>query len=179
MHSGKVRTEKVPGSYFAHIISQLSPYSTYNISVRGGTELGEFGPAASDVISLQRYAGQQPPQEQETPPARCEPTAPSAPCFPRKLKIECFPSYVRRFRFSRLPHLLGFCCWSLLFHRSNFLKFASVFLNYKIFSLLLPTTRSTLSFLLEITRINKADFLYSEIILWQTHYLDGFEWKPF
>uniref|UniRef100_A0A915BAD9 Fibronectin type-III domain-containing protein n=1 Tax=Parascaris univalens TaxID=6257 RepID=A0A915BAD9_PARUN len=82
MHSGKVRTEKVPGSYFAHIISQLSPYSTYNISVRGVTELGEFGPAASDVISLQRYAGQQPPQEQETPPARCEPTAPSAPCFP-------------------------------------------------------------------------------------------------
>ncbi|VDM23730.1 unnamed protein product [Toxocara canis] len=83
MHSGDVRTEKVPGSYFAHIVSQLSPYSTYNISVRGATDLGDFGLAASDVVSLQHYTGhhQEIPQS-ETPPIRCEPTAPSAPCFP-------------------------------------------------------------------------------------------------
>ncbi|VDN24514.1 unnamed protein product, partial [Gongylonema pulchrum] len=52
-----MRTEQVPGTFFSHIISQLSPYSIYNISVRAGTDYGELGLPSSKVISLQQYMG--------------------------------------------------------------------------------------------------------------------------
>ncbi|VDO45102.1 unnamed protein product [Brugia timori] len=53
MHTRKVRTEQVPGSFFSSILSQLSPYSIYNVSVRAGTDFGELGAPIFKVISLQ------------------------------------------------------------------------------------------------------------------------------
>ncbi|VDN93409.1 unnamed protein product [Brugia pahangi] len=53
LHTRKVRTEQVPGSFFSSILSQLSPYSIYNVSVRAGTDFGELGAPIFKVISLQ------------------------------------------------------------------------------------------------------------------------------
>lgn len=47
-----MRTERVPGSFFSFTLSQLSPNSIYNISVRAGTDFDELGIPAFKIISL-------------------------------------------------------------------------------------------------------------------------------
>jgi hypothetical protein len=52
--AGQVRQEKVPGVHFSHILTNLAPYTSYNISVRGGTDLGVLGPAVSQIVTTQQ-----------------------------------------------------------------------------------------------------------------------------
>ncbi|EJD74869.1 hypothetical protein LOAG_17881 [Loa loa] len=53
LHTRKIQTEKVPGSFFSSILRHLSPNSIYNISVRAGTDFGELGTPIFKVVSLQ------------------------------------------------------------------------------------------------------------------------------
>uniref|UniRef100_A0A914W0E7 Fibronectin type-III domain-containing protein n=1 Tax=Plectus sambesii TaxID=2011161 RepID=A0A914W0E7_9BILA len=59
---GEVREEKVGGMFFSHVLKDLSMDTTYNISVRGGTELGVLGPAAWEVVSTSAGQGGRAPQ---------------------------------------------------------------------------------------------------------------------
>uniref|UniRef100_A0A915Q6K3 Fibronectin type-III domain-containing protein n=1 Tax=Setaria digitata TaxID=48799 RepID=A0A915Q6K3_9BILA len=55
LHTRRVRTEQVPGSFFSYLLSQLSPHTIYNISVRAGTDHGELGLPISKVFSLRHH----------------------------------------------------------------------------------------------------------------------------
>ncbi|CAG9530835.1 unnamed protein product [Cercopithifilaria johnstoni] len=52
LNTREMRTERIPGSFFSSILSQLSPNSIYNISIRAGTDFGELGMPAFKTISL-------------------------------------------------------------------------------------------------------------------------------